>query len=361
MPVSVSNLKAERFGLNYTPEVLAALHAIKPGLKRLPLAREEFSLELGGVHVAAANALRRALIEMPGRALKCPPIELQPASDPHMTSLARFVEERIELLPLVPHVPATYVDSLEFGLDVANAGTGVRTVYSGDLVARGAARPPALFNPTVPLAILQPGKSIRISGIRIGEGHGGGHQRVCRAASVPLDLETHPREETHGPDGSQRTRSGYVPEPYVANPRRFRISGALAAVPDGGADPAQNARAVVVDACAHVVDRLKSIRADLADDKGGLLESVQLDRMVKTTLTVAGGNTTVGALLARTVHELEPDIGFVKDECVPHEGTMQLIVADAKMTARDLASLIERAVSTAAATFGEIIAAVRAA
>lgn len=362
MPVTVKNLEVERFEVDYTPEVVAALQAIKPGLRGLPLARERFSLELGGVHVAVANSLRRALIEMPGRALKCPALTLQPTSDDHMSSLERFVEERIELLPLIPHVPASVAERLEFALDVANDGAEVRTVYSGDLVASGVKKPPALFNPTTPLAVLQPGRSIRITGIRVAEGRGGAYQRVGRAASVPLDLERHPAAETHTPHGKHRTESGYVESPFVANPRRFRVAGDLAAVAAaaGGKDPAQNARAVVADACAHVVDRLKSIRADIADDKG-LLESVQLDRMVKTTLTVAGENETVGELLARTVHELEPDLGFVKGEVIPHEGTMQLIVSDSKMPADELASLVERAVATAAATFAEIAAAVRGA
>lgn len=342
------------------------------GLERLPLAPAKVEIELRGVPTAVANALRRAVIdEMPGRCLQVPPggFDSAESTDPFM--LPQFVNQlNLAVVPLRPQIPPETVKALRLGLDVTNPGTSALAVYTGDLEVTGGSMPEPLFNPTFQIATLQPGKRIVIRGIYISTGYGRDHaayQVARRGAARPLDIPEHPEADTHDAptydaEGRQLTGaaadwSGFRVSCLVADPRRHLVSAVL---PATGPDLA-SIRAVFADACANVKGRLRLVAAAVelharaagpgreragpppgaADQEsagaGVQFTVVQLQEgLSEGILQVAAETHTIGELLRRAVHDLNPDLVFAAYEIISHENRLRFTVRHTGDVARVL-------------------------
>jgi hypothetical protein len=330
---------------------LAALRQLF-GLERLPLAPVRFALELKGAPTAVANALRRALLdELPGHCLRVPPDGYDCLnSDPLM--LAQFVNHRIANIPLRPRIPPE-LEGLRLELDVTNESSVPRVVHAGDLrVEGGSKRPPPLFNPTHELALLQPGRRLRIRGIQVATGRGAddaafqvGRRAVCR----PLDLPQFEEAEIREKKGAACDASGFKVSTLEANPQHHEVSAWLPAAPAAGA--AAEVRAVLARACASIRERLRHL-APVVDQKGAgrrgaTYAAVRLESgLLEGTLRAPGETATIGELLRRTAFDLAPRLANIK--WAPEEGGIVLTLSDRDAT-RVLAAAIERAEATFAA------------
>lgn len=382
-------------------EAFAALAGGRPF--RLPLINERVTIELAGVPSAVANALRRvAKDEIRGRCLTFGPgdFDREATTDPFMDE--DFVRTRVRMIRLRPQIPDDVVQTLRFELDAANRTDHVLVVYSGELRATSPA-PPAepLFNPTYEIASLQPGRTLRIRDIRIAEGFGNADAAFTvgvRGVSRPLDLAEIPRAETHGlpPDrdlarlggaadgaadnastrlpGAAADQSGFVESSLVANPRRHEVAVTFSAVPPGG----RASLTVMVDVCGVVMSRLRSIQTVLEAASARVAAGTSAEATThrsanasfvvtsdgprtKGVLRVRGETDTIGNLLSRAVYELMPDIGYVGYTCVPHENTMQLVVAHPVGDPAEIVQIVAQAVRHSFAIFGKISAGVKAA
>jgi hypothetical protein len=326
------------------------------GLAALPLAPARVEVEIAGVPTAAVNALRRAVTdEMPGRALQVPAeggFDTARTSDLFM--LAEFVCPRIALMPLRAQIPAEVVARLRLRLEAANDTASEMAVYAGDLAVAEGAMPEPLFNPTFKLAFLQPGKRLVVEGIHIATGRGrddGAFLVGRRACLRHLDLPQHEERETHEPDGAAADLSGYKVSSLVANPRHHLLSVVLPAV---GPDPGE-ARAVLVDACANVKERLGLVAAAVEHGEGGARGGVQYTvvgleaGLSEGVLLVPGETHTIGNLVCRAVYEHYPDIANVAYLCIAHENVLRLTVrhvGSAKEVTGILLGAVRRCIDT---------------
>lgn len=325
-------------------EAVAELRALA-GLDQLPLANCILRFRVDGAPPAVPNALRRAMVdELPGRYLAIDGfVSVEGSTDPLMFD--QFVRNRLMLIPLRPQLPEELARQVTFRLDAENPTAVARVVHAGELeVASGRLAAP-LFNPTTELAVLQPGRTLRVDKIYIAQGQGREHaaaQVAARARIVPLDVPRRPRAETHAQAGPHRAASDFAVSTLVARPRSHLIEATVAAVP---ADMAV-ARTIPVDACALVRDRVAFVvaaleawvdRAPAAPGAGraptaGRLPQASVmfsvadgeDGVRHATLVVRGETMSVGALLEACAFEAEPDVAFVAAICPPHEGALRL-------------------------------------
>jgi len=341
---------------------------------RLPLAKEKVSLELSGVPTAVANALRRAVKdEIRGHCLTFDHdgFDREASTDPFMED--DFVRTRIRMIPLSPQIPETLVKNLRFALYAANPTDRVMHVYSGDLcVTAGSLTAEPLFNPTHEIAVLQPGRTLRITDIRLAEGYGTQDAAFVvgvRAVSRPLDLDEAPREETHVCGGKAVEQSGFLESSLVSNPRRHRVCVTFPAVPSGG----RVSLTVLVDTCDAIMRRLRFIQqvleaaqtraaAESSASRAAAYFLVTPDGFrTKGVLSVRNETDTIGHLLARSIYELMPDIGYVGYTCIPHEKTMRLTVAHVVSEPSEIEPIVTRAVCHAYGIFTQIQRGIKAA
>jgi hypothetical protein len=355
-------------------EIAEALAELVPdivGVYRPPLAREIVNVELQGVPTAFANAFRRVLKdELKGRCLsfEIEDFDHELTTDPFMYD-ADYVRTRVRMIPLRPQISKSIVETLRFSLDVANDSDTVLTVFAGDLAVTAGVLSAPLFNPTHELAFLQPGRELRIENIRIVEGYGNRDAAfivAVRAAAVPLDLPECDPKETHAKDAPTAQQSGFKVSSLVANPRRHRITASLPAVPAGGDASAT----VLLDVCANIIQRLRYIR-DVLEEGGGDGTATYHSVNAYFVITTGGKNTkgvlsvrnetdTIGVLLARSIYELMPDIGFVAQTCIPHEKMMRLTVCHSVAETSEIGDIIVGAIDFARATFEQIRDEIRA-
>jgi DNA-directed RNA polymerase subunit L len=385
---TVTAVTAVREEIDYAnAEVAEALAALVPSSAsgrgqafRLPLAPTRLIVELRGVPTATANALRRVLAgEMRGCALTFDHSGLtrQRFTDPFMLDDS-FVRTRLRMIPLRPGISAAAVRTLRWALEASNPSENVLTVFAGDLVLTEGARDlegPPLFNPTHEIAFLQPGACLSIHGIRLQEGAAAldaAYAVTSRASLRPLDLAEHPRAATHAAGGAAADESGFVESSFVADPRAHRVMATIPAAP-GGRAPAIG---VAVEACTVILDRLRTVQGVLeaamarpALDGAGLAFRCRDSSVLITpgpagirgALSVKNETDTIGNLLARTIFEMVPDIGYVGYTCVPHERQMVLTVEHSVSTPHELLrEVFLRATALASATFDRIRGGIRA-
>lgn len=351
------------------PEIAEALRALgELAPARLPLAKEKVVVELAGVPTAVANALRRAAKdEIRGYCLTFDPegFDHKTSTDPFMEE--HFVRTRLRMIPLCPQIPERVVKELRFGLDVANHTGRVMMIYSGDLhLSSPESSAPAepLFNPTHELGFLQPGCTLHIRDIHLAEGYGTQDAAfivAVRAVTRPLDLEERPLSDTHSSGGAARTQSGFVESSLTANPRRHEVSMYIPAAPPGG----RAALTVLIDACSEIMKRLRLIQKTLEaarTSSGGAAQRAAKAYFLVTSdvnrakgiLGVRDETDTIGNLLARSIFELMPDIGYVSYTCIPHEKMMKLTVAHAVSEPEEINQIVTRAARHAYGIFSQI-------
>jgi len=366
--VEVLRVDTERLNINFAhpeagAEIRAAFDAIAGKGYVPPLAPERVTVEVKGVPTAVPNALRRVVKdEMVGHCLTFDSSDLdrKESTDPFMLN-EMFIRTRIQMIRLRPQISESIKKDLRLALDAKNSGTTVMSVYAGDLVLTGGELSEPIFNPTCEIASLQPGKTLKISNIRVSEGRGsdnGAFTVAIRSVSKPLDLEEFPTSDTH-PAGAKASRvSGFKISSLVANPRRHQISFIIPAAPRG-----RDVGVVVfLEACRSILGRLRYIQIALENSQNDSSRrstkiyflSTPDGGRTKGVLGVAGETHTIGNLLARAVYELMPDIGYVGYTCIPHEGEMRLTVAHSVSEPSELRVAVLRAVKHCTGIFNKI-------
>lgn len=382
--VVVRHLRHERDEIT-DEHVLGVFRELFPGFTALPLCPERFELVIDGVPTAVANALRRTLIdEMPGHRLTVPR-EGYICDDEYMI-YQYVVTYRMMLIPLRPNISPEAIETLRFSLHVTNTGASNRDIFSGDLCVSSGEMGVPVFNPTIVIATLRPGKRLDIEGVRIIEGLGRLHesfQVATRVAAVPLDAPEFTAAEVALADAAfDRTDGGVVPATrapsadelladsdwsgyrtpsMLADPRRHRITGTLPAAPPPGrgAPPMTASRSVITRACATIADRLRLILTNLRDDER------RAAALVVTPYSLGGGRLqgqltilreghTIGHLLARAISDLIPDVTSVAYTYAEHTDALRVTVVHVADTERDIAAVIGRAVEYCIGVFAEI-------
>jgi len=153
-------------------EILTVQHELfkQFGLKegKLPYNTAHVTMEIVGVSVSVVNAIRRTLLcEMTGYALNT--TFNDPYQDQDLFITAEFINERLSLIPLKLQIDQTIIDEVSFYIDIENYTDDMKTIYSSDIQFTGKLTT-LLFNPTFPLAKLNPGKRLLVKNIRIEEG-----------------------------------------------------------------------------------------------------------------------------------------------------------------------------------------------
>lgn len=333
----------------------------------LPLARENIIMEIDGVPTAVVNALRRTIHdELKGKCLTFDKNDFgrKETTDPFMAD-EDFIRTRIRMIPLRPQISESLIKNLKFNLDAQNQTSNTISVYSGDLtLGKGCKLSEPIFNPTHEIASLQPGKTLHIKNIHIVEGYGNQDAAFIvahRAASIPLDIKEHPKEDTHKDTGEIALQSGYVESSLVANPRSHRLTACISAVPKGSNDTIT----VLIDACGYIMKRLRYIQGILENSRVGI-ESNQsaksyrsanayliitpdttFSNRIKGVLVVKNETDTIGNLITRSIYEIMPDIGYVGYSCIPHKKMMELTVSHSVAEPEEIEPIITKAVKHA--------------
>jgi hypothetical protein len=342
------------------------------GLKALPLAPTYFELELRGVPTAVVNALRRTLMdEMPGKALIVPTEGFDIHATTEKMMLPQMVEERIKLICLRSQFDPAIAARTRFSLDVHNPHLGTTLdVFSSDLIpervgpaaervgpaaervgpaaervgaaaervgaaterdSRDALEGLTLFNPTLRIAVLQPGKRLVINDIRIETGYGRNHAafHVARSAAIrPLDLAEWDDDQVRKEGGVAVDESGFKQSCLVADPRHHLLTATLPATVDADAE----ARAAIGDACSNIIGRLRLVAAavsarDRPDQIGARFSVSPLSEAGETgTLIVPDETYTIGELLRRAVFDRTPSVRNVSYTVVAHKGVLDFTI-----------------------------------
>ena len=344
---------------------------------RLPLINEIVAIELSGIPVAVVNAIRRAVKdEIRGRCLTFDHegFDRNTSTDPFMED--NYIRTRIQMIRLRPQIPEALVKNLRFALDAVNNTDRTISIYSGDLVVTAGNLTEPIFNPTYEIAFLQPGRTLRITDIRIIEGFG--YQDAAfmvgvRATSIPLDLEEVPREETHNSSGKAVEQSGFLESSLVSNPRRHMLTVCIPAVPPGG----RASITVLIDTCSAIMERLRIIQKVLEATRSRAISGVAEGSTHRTAnayflvtpdgsrmkgvLSIRNETNTIGNLIARSIYELMPDIGFTVHSCISHEKNMKLTVVHEVSESSEIESIITRAVDHSYGIIGQIQRGIKAA
>jgi hypothetical protein len=334
---------------------LIALGKLPPMPDKLPLMPAKVEIELKGVPTAVVNAMRRvATDEMLGHSLMLPVDGLDTELSTEAYMLPEFVGSRIRALVLRPRIPPKVIESLRLRLDVTNTEASPIYVYSGDLVIAEGDMPEPLFNPTTRIAFIYPGKRLVLNGIRIVAGYGRDHGLFLAArlaAYTHLDLPQYTDAEMREEGGPAVDLSGYKVSSLVANPRHHLLTAYVPATP---ADPSE-ARAVFVDVCVAIKDRLRLVKTAV-DRHGETPSGGFAHRGVQYTVVQLGGGLyegilrvpnetyTIGELLKRAIFELVP--GVANDTYVVAENCLTLTVRHVEDVTQILARAIEHLVAT---------------
>jgi DNA-directed RNA polymerase subunit L len=332
----------------------------------LPLAPATLTIDLEASR-AVANALRRvAMCELKGYSLKATFSNVGPNCDPHI--IPSMLCGDLRQLPLNRAVAQACVGR-RFALKASNLGapgpegrpgptplTGF-LVYSGSIEGKeGEPVPPGLFNPSFPLAYLNPGYALEVDDIELVEGRGhGSFDNLVRGAIRPLDVGRHPDDAVRRRDGAAADSSGYTESSSTSSPRRHRLTGVLRAT---GRHAEAEARSLFSDACSEVARRVSALvpalRGNPAEGGGVSYSEAPLeDGLREGRLSVAGESTTLGELLQEAICETA-DVAFSSYDIVAHDGSrLDLTVRHACDPERDasVAKVIARAAARILRTF----------
>ncbi len=201
---------------------------------------------------------------------------------------------------------------------------------------------------------------LRVDGVSISTGTGREHATYATGHGgtlTHLDIPQLPRTETHS--GAAGDLSGYTISPLLANPRHHEVRIWAAAT---GPNPAE-AKSLLVDGCTNIKDRLRAVIVALetpANDVSfagvapQLVTTNMAEGLVSGDLTMPGETYTISHIIARTIHEQEPDIAYVAGDWTKH-----LNVAIVTIRApRDVRGICVRAARAAFEAFDKIRAAV---
>ncbi|RIA82591.1 hypothetical protein C1645_835143 [Glomus cerebriforme] len=277
-------------------------------IEELPFAASRVELEIRGVSTAVINALRRVVMdEMPGYALCIPDNGLDfRRTDPLM--MQYFVELELNI-PLKPKLSETFINEQRFSLNVTNPHPN-KSIYV--LSQHLEPDPPLMeliFNPTFPIAALQPSKSIIIKDIYIGQGIGrkdAKYHVACRSAHTHLDIKEYSLEEITEAGGLACRESGYKESSLISNPRHHKLTLMVRAT--SAKKYKEECRFVLISY------GIKYRVFPYEDASNGC------------TLQVPEETHTIGNLIQKTVFEQEKGKIFVKYEVLSSKNMIELTI-----------------------------------
>lgn len=321
-------------------------------LKELPMAETEVEVELKGVPTAVVSALRRTLIdEMPGMSLTVPPDGFSFDQTTEVYMLPPFVNQRISLIRLRSIIPEDVVNNLRLELDVSNESGAAIPVYAADFrVVAGKLTEP-IFNPTFCIATLQPGKRLVIKNVGITRGMGRDnavYNVCCCGRNLPLDIPEYSDDEMRREGGIAVDLSGYKISSLVANPRHHVVKFSIPATAAAG-----EARAVLTDACANIIGRLRRVLSaiDTTTNDIQFTTAALGSGITRGELRIPGETATIGNLVARIIHEMEnvSHVSFTGQLTINVEfgGDVKAIVVNALNRCIEIFTQIRRGIDSA--------------
>ncbi len=282
---------------------------------------KQLKFDISPVSNAVANAIRRTVsMELLVKAMYAEYDDLVTTDD--------FIipEMLLQRLSMIPLDQSCSLDAV-FELYAENKTANVRDVKSEEfrIVRQGkdGAMKHIPFNNTITFVTLQPGKSVKISNIRVRQAYGyqaghGMHSVAVNATSVALDqrpidmydilssafsneLGSEPvivsdsRDSSAAKSAASKSESNQPGIPSsISDPRKWRIGF----ITNGTMDPLQ----IVAAACDNLIKRVTGI-----NDLLSLIENTG-DEYV---LVVRGETDTIGNLFMRTISDLFPNIRAV--------------------------------------------------
>jgi DNA-directed RNA polymerase subunit L len=365
----VEDIKIRRDDIDYSiNEISNTLDEIM-GIKnfRLPLAPEYVELYLNNINVSVFNAIRRTLCdEMIGNCLTFNHSDfvIDTTTDYFMAD-ENFVRGRLRNIKLIPHLSKEEIKSIKFAINVINTSDEVKIIYAKDMLVTNGKLTRSLFNPTHQIAFLQPGKSLHINNIHIisGKGiHDSVFNNTCRNGGKPLDIEEYSDEEIRGANGSQRIKSGFKISTLVANPKKFRLNFYVPAVADNNG---KTSILLIIDVCINIISRLQFILRNIEESQSGnqITDNIQFiksdvisggEPMKRYSVHVKNETDTIGALLARSIYNISPDISECVYSCIDHEKTMKLNIRNPVSDISELEYLVIKSLKTNIRIFGDI-------
>jgi len=256
--------------------VLEGEFAIAADLMPSVLQPQSCSFILKNVNVALASGIRRAIVsENPVSQITFNYEDF--STDDPFCDLPDFVETRIRSIPIKQSVKPNATFELNF---INN--TGMQVIVTSKEIKMTSSGKEDLFDETIPIVDLAPGRFIKISNIRVATGYGLEHGTFVMTNGVicePLDVIPYNMYTGEGVSSS------------LSDPRKHRITFET----DGTMEP----KKIVKLAISEIILRLKKI--------SGLIYTITpVDNYFK--LIIVGENDTTGNIIVKCVLDIYPDI-----------------------------------------------------
>lgn len=246
------------------PDVVALLPTTFRGVK--------VSVELSGVNIGIANAIRRVLSG--GIPVICMDFEPNALKTNDEFVLVDLLRRRINLIPIRQDLDP----AITFSLHAANTTEALVTIKSSSI--EPSKRTPNTFNHSFDIIDLHPTKALTIDKISIIRGYGtedARHVAVFRTALVPLDQIPFDQFSGEG-----------VPS-ALSDPRHHRLTFHT----NGNIDP----KAAVDSACVELLAIVERGRKSIP--------SLQT-RDLLTSISFEGATDTLGNMLLKTAYDIYP-------------------------------------------------------
>lgn len=238
---------------------------------------QEVRCKLSNVNTALANGLRRTI--MSEILCKFMTFDYDDYKCNNPFCINTMIRDRIQLIPLDQKTPIT----TSWHLDTQNTDSIVSKVYTAAIIGgSGKESKNQAFNPNIEICTLEPSKYIKIDKIIVKQDfpyNFGGCAVAVHAAIRPLDVDMYDQFTRKGEHSSN------------SNPREFLLSFDTV----GTMSPIDILKA----GCESIIERLSNV----------------LDITQQTTksgqyyeLVIGGESDTIGNIIARTIHDLYPDI-----------------------------------------------------
>lgn len=320
------------------------------GIDKMPLTQSYISVKLTDISTAVVNALRRVLIcEVQGYMLTTPPEGFNKSLTTDVFMLPQFVNNRISSIRLKPLISPEIINNLKMKIDVSNDTSSVMYIYSGDMqIVEGTLTEP-IFNPTIKLAFLQPGKRLVVDDIHISSGFGrdfGLYNVACCGSYTHLDLEQYTEEEQK--KGMAIDVSGYKQSCMISNPRRHLLKFILPATSPNLLE----IKTVLIEACLNIKERLRMILSAINSTSNSIkytIISLEND-LTEGILYIPGETYTIGELIKRFVYESAPEIASITYHIVSHENKLVLSIKHVS----DVTAILVDAINSAIAVMESI-------
>lgn len=327
-------------------EIRDAVKAVFPGRNpdvMFPLLRQMVDVRVSGCRPEFLNLLRTVTLDdLPGMFMTFKDDSFQHMENSDPFAKMDFVRKRLQMIP----INAEFRDSeIVLEMRFVNKTQYEKRFYAGDLQFVGTKPMTPMFNPSMQIATLQPGKVLWVKKIyldSITPRFNIAGATVARAAHRPLDLEKVPENEMNHTQGASQM-SGFKESGLVANPREFSLTFDVIAVPP----KSQKSRAMLISACNIVLGKLRAVEGvlrkhDSSDDEendGGRNKWLALEG--KAELFMADEIPQLMTCLQCEMSDLYPDLKYVGAPWVPHENGSWLKF-NADMPDEDLATLLEK-------------------